>query len=261
MRIHVVNLERRPDRRAAMELQAARLGLSFDYVPAVDAAAMPERELRRNVRRGPLGDLTNGDIGCFLSHREVWRRLLAGPDAHAVVLEDDAHLADDAATLLGNDGWVPAGEKLVKLERYGRSRILVGRQVADLAGRSGRRLYSKSAGSAAYLISREGAALALGASESFDVPVDHFLFNPSNSPLFAQLTPLHVSPAPVEQDRMLHSDLPRDRAGLARLRRHFGRELGRGYYELRLLPRAAWLLATRQAELLLPAFGPAGSDR
>ena len=37
MRIQVINLRRRPDRRDFMDGQAKRLGLSFDYLDAVDA--------------------------------------------------------------------------------------------------------------------------------------------------------------------------------------------------------------------------------
>lgn len=263
MQIYVVNMLRRPDRRAAMQAQADRLGLRVTFIAAVDARARAPEELRRIAADGPLGEVTPGDIGCFLSHRDVWQRLVASGDRHAVVLEDDAVLADDAATLLGDDGWVPAGERLIKLERYGSptGRLLVSKHGIDVRGRLLRRLYSKNAGSAAYLISREAAELCLAASRVIDLPVDHLLFNPGNSPVFAALRPALMTPAPVEQDRDLGSDLPRDRRGMERLRHHLRRELVRGYYELRVVPSLLWLVLTGQGELHLPSFGKAPAPR
>jgi glycosyl transferase family 25 len=77
------------------------------------------------------------------------------------------------------------------------------------------------------------------AEQRFDLPVDHLLFNPNNSQLFARLAPWQLLPAIARQQEFVgeKSDIEKTRAGL----RAFGwtyvrRELVRFGYDLRLLP-------------------------
>src|SRR6202000_821100 len=107
--------------------------------------------------------------------------------AHAVFLEDDVRLSRCAGARLGDDGWIPPGLGVVKLEHYGPpgQRVLL----ADLRGvgedfQLGRML-SRHTGAAAYVLSRMEAPPLL-AEPRFALPVDHLLFNPNVSPLFAQ---------------------------------------------------------------------------
>ena len=74
----------------------------------------------------------------------------------------------------------------------------------------------------------------------FDLPVDHLIFNPNNSDLFAALEPWQLVPAIARQQEFVGeaSDIEGTRLGL----RKFGwtyvkRELVRFAYDLRLLPQ------------------------
>jgi len=242
MRIYLINLERRKDRLQAMEDQAHGLGLVQERVTAVDAGTVERGVLDRWFAvGGPLGEIPAGDKACFLSHRAAWEKFIASRQPHAVFLEDDVRLSRVAAAMLGSDGWIPAGVQVVKLEHYGPpgQRVLL----ADIhaVGEDFRigRMLSRHTGAAAYILSRAAAQMLL-AQQRFDLPVDHLLFNPNNSRLFARLEPWQLLPAIARQTEFVgeKSDIEKTRAGL----RAFGwtyarRELVRFGYDLRLVPR------------------------
>jgi glycosyl transferase family 25 len=241
MHTYLINLGRRPDRLAAMTAQGAALGLVLDRVEACDAAAVQPQALDRwFVPSGPLGEIPRGDKACLLSHRAAWEFFLAGPDAHAAFLEDDVVLSQAAGSLLKNDAWIPAGAAVVKLEHYGPpgQRVLLTDMKAVNNFQMGRML-SRHTGAAAYILNRAAARLLLKQTR-FDLPVDHLLFNPNNSRLFAALSPWQLLPAIARQEQFVgaKSDIEGTRKGL----RAFGltyakRELVRFVYDLKLIPR------------------------
>ena len=101
MRVLLINLDRSPERLAEFQAEAARCGLAFERLPAVDGRTLTEAEIAALVdpkfRFQPMGP---GEIGIFLSHREAWRIAAAGPDRWTAVMEDDVRLADDVPALL-----------------------------------------------------------------------------------------------------------------------------------------------------------------
>lgn len=265
MRVYLINLERRKDRLKAMAEQAEALGLGLEQVTALDAGTADRDAVNRwfapwFAKGGPLGEIPAGDKACLLSHRAAWERFAASGEAHAVFLEDDVRLSRVAGAMLSTDAWIPAGVQVVKLEHYGPvgQRVLLAglhalsmappRQAATALGEDFRmgRMLSRHTGGAAYILSRAAAAMLL-AEERFDLPVDHLLFNPNNSKLFARLSPWQLLPAIARQQEFVgeKSDIEGTRVD----QRGFGwtyarRELVRFAYDLKLLPRqTAALLA------------------
>lgn len=247
MHIYLINLARRPDRLAAMTAQAQALRLGLDRVEAVDARVADLGAMDRwfaaapGERKAPLGEIPQGDKACLLSHRAAWQMFLSTGDAHAVFLEDDVRLSASAGALLVSDNWIPAGVDVVKLEHYGPpgQRVLLSdlRTVGEDFGLG--RMLSRHTGAAAYILSRTAAETLLEET-CFDLPVDHLIFNPNNSRLFAKLAPWQLMPAIARQQEFVgeKSDIEGTRRGL----RAFGwtyvkRELVRFGYDLRLLPQ------------------------
>jgi len=255
MRLYLINLARRPDRLAAMLRQAVPLGLRLERVEAVDAAREDASAVDRWFEPisakggGPLGEIPRGDKACLLSHRRAWELFAASGDGHAVFLEDDVRLSASARALLTSDDWIPADVAVVKLEHYGppgQAVLLTQLRAIGEDFRMGRML-SRHTGAAAYILSRDAARMLLDETR-FDLPVDHLLFNPNNSKLFARLGPWQLVPAIARQEDGAKSDIEGTRAGL----RAFGwtyvkRELVRFGYDLKLLPRqiVAWLGGAR----------------
>jgi glycosyl transferase family 25 len=252
MRIYLINLERRPDRLAAMTARAADLGLMLDRVEAVEAATVEPTALDRWFETdGPLGEIPRGDKACLLSHRLAWQTFLAGSDRHAVFLEDDVVLSRGAGALLADDSWIPGAAAVVKLEHYGprgQRVLLAGLKTANNGFNLGRML-SRHTGAAAYILARPAAELLLRQTR-FDLPVDHLLFNPNNSALFARLAPLQLLPAIARQEQFVgaKSDIESTRIGLRQFNATYvKRELVRFAYDVKLLPRqlAALLAGAR----------------
>jgi glycosyl transferase family 25 len=121
MKIYVINLAHAADRRRTMEEQAAKLGLTFDFIEATDGRFLTDRERslvdperRKRVSRYPL---TDNEIGCWISHRRAMRRLVDSGDAMAAILEDDARLLPGFAEVLSAVEKRGAGFDVIDLHR------------------------------------------------------------------------------------------------------------------------------------------------
>jgi GR25 family glycosyltransferase involved in LPS biosynthesis len=98
-----INLDRSPERRAAVEAQLARFGLAADYarLPGVEGTEF-------DPGRSPL---TRGEVGCFRSHLGALHAFAAGT-RHLHVVEDD---------VVFSSRLVPVINELIRsgtLERY-----------------------------------------------------------------------------------------------------------------------------------------------
>ena len=92
MPVYVISLARAADRRASIVERLNTAGVEYELVDAVDGATL---DLKALGNRLVNPSMTNGQIGCFLSHYNLWRRMVAEQIPAAVVLEDDALWDDD----------------------------------------------------------------------------------------------------------------------------------------------------------------------
>jgi glycosyl transferase family 25 len=256
MKRYLINLDRRPDRLAAMAEEGRKAGVSFTRIAAVDGQAPAARVPMQRwfAASGPLGPLPTGDRCCTLSHRLAWEALVASGAPYAAVLEDDVRLLPGAAALLADAAWIPPHADLIKLEHFGPAsqKVLVRDERPLAGGFTLARLASKHTGAAAYILSHR-AARALLAIERFALPVDHLLFNPNNSPVFAALDPWQVLPAVARQQDFIgaKSDIETTRKRLRALSPTYAkREVIRAVYDLKLVPRQFWLVLTGKARLV-----------
>lgn len=96
-KIFMINLERRPERRAKMNQSFDALGLDVEYVPAVDGRELNDDELKKIGIEFLEGyadpylnrPMTLGEIGCFLSHFYIWEKMVAEKLDEVLILEDD----------------------------------------------------------------------------------------------------------------------------------------------------------------------------
>lgn len=96
--IFVVSLARAADRRAAMARRLGELGLGFEMTDAVDGKAMSVAEFEAGKAAGL--SVSPGDMGCYLSHMNIYRMIRDRGHSVALVLEDDAALNPSIVPLL-----------------------------------------------------------------------------------------------------------------------------------------------------------------
>jgi glycosyl transferase, family 25 len=258
MKLFLINLDRRPDRLQHMAEILDRLGLPFTRISAVDGMRLSAHEVQR------WGNLPPGATACFLSHRECWKRVVHEALPYAVILEDDLHLAPDAASLLRHGEWVPGEADIVKLEtRLCRTRV--DKDVAAaVGGRSLHRLRSSHMGTGGYIVTSKGAEKLLALSERLEAPVDHFMFNTA-MPTAVSLTTFQLVPAVCVQDSYIgqpsmvlgiESDLLDERPPVKpRGIRKFWRELKRPFVQLSGVTRRAISTLLTDKKWVLVRFG------
>jgi glycosyl transferase family 25 len=117
--VYVVSLPGSP-RRDAIARVLANLAVPFRFCEAVDGRQLADSELRAcydeagALRR--LGRrLTRAEVGCTLSHRQVYRTMLNDNHAFAVVLEDDAIVGNEFATFCRTCAGLPQDIELLSL--------------------------------------------------------------------------------------------------------------------------------------------------
>ena len=151
----VINLDRSPARLATFTKGAEGVGLDFERMPAVDGLSVPDG-LWHHFQGSPL---TAGEVGCYASHMKCWQAILDRKLPWALVLEDDAILADDlvrtvAATLRkARTDW-----HIIKLCNEARRGVV---RFARIPNRDIVRFVRQPASTVGYLISNEGAAQML----------------------------------------------------------------------------------------------------
>ena len=188
---YYVNLDRSPERRSHMEAALAKAGIEAERIAAVDGSEMSEEERRAWSPPGPGRLLLPGEIGCFLSHRRGWERFLATEATHALFMEDDAVLSSHFGDVLRRMPKWSRGTHIVQLEVREHGRRLVGHGGRWIGtGHRLRRLHDPAMGTAAYVLSRDAAEMALARSQTFRTPVDAFLFVDSRGPFGG--TPRHI---------------------------------------------------------------------
>ncbi|MDZ4140131.1 MAG: glycosyltransferase family 25 protein [Erythrobacter sp.] len=198
MKAYCINLDRRPDRLDYMIREFGSHGVPFERISAVDAQDPAVAALAAACPPTAAGPrMSAGAYGCFQSHREFWRRLVASGDAHGMIFEDDLVLAPGIAQYLA-DGWVPADADIVRLETYEtRAHLAAGKGIAA-GSRRLFRLHSCILGTGCYVISNAAARRLLQQTEVFRDPIDEFLFN-EKRPDFPHLALYQMVPGPVIQ--------------------------------------------------------------
>lgn len=85
MKIFVINLERAVERRKTVLKRLHELGLNAEIIPAVDGADVDRSALGPGAEPG----LSDGEVGCYLSHVRAWQTIVDRGLNHAIILEDD----------------------------------------------------------------------------------------------------------------------------------------------------------------------------
>jgi glycosyl transferase, family 25 len=102
MEIFIINLKRSADRRVRIEQAFKKLELRFQLFEAIDGYALTANELA--VIIDPNNEYPRkfkpGEVGCFLSHYNVIKRIVEEKLPYALILEDDIEVSNNLPQLL-----------------------------------------------------------------------------------------------------------------------------------------------------------------
>lgn len=184
----VINLDSSKERFDSINKRLTELNLNFDRVSAVNGRELSP-EYIKNITY-PLDhkskvlfprELTFGEIGCFLSHRKCWTKLLESNEEWAAIIEDDVQVSDLAGYYINQESWIPDGVKICKLSLPKNGAEYEIEERKEIILNESTRLYvplwPEPLGTLGYLISREVAERALALSNKIIAPVDNFLFS------------------------------------------------------------------------------------
>ncbi|MBE8736251.1 glycosyltransferase family 25 protein [Aeromonas veronii] len=94
--VFIISLTRSADRRAMVERQMSHLGIDFEFFDAVDGKSLPSDRLAKvdfNLARETCGhDLSLGEVGCAMSHINIYEVMVERNIPRCVILEDDIYV-------------------------------------------------------------------------------------------------------------------------------------------------------------------------
>ncbi len=104
--INCINLQHRQDKRIFIEQQFINSDFQFNIFPAVDGSLIDTKRLLLEGILSPSNRcyasgvaLTPAQIGVYLSHRELWKKMQQSSNKVALILEDDALILFDKKVL------------------------------------------------------------------------------------------------------------------------------------------------------------------
>lgn len=178
--VFVISLKDEQARRDVIANHLKERGFNFEFLDAVDGRQMdvlahPDYDTAR--RRAAHGrDLKPGELGCFLSHRAAYEKIVEQNLDYALLLEDDARLHGDTKAVLENLIATNFDFDIVRL--LGSPKVAKGkhRKIIPLHKDFWLvRLRTAPGGAHATLISRKGTQKLLNATQKFAFPIDTVL--------------------------------------------------------------------------------------
>ena len=161
--VFVINLRHRLGRRQAMLEQLAGVGLAPEFFPAIDGRALNREAMPELCEARELSD---GEVGCYLSHLGVWREIARRGLDCALVLEDDVLLGSALPSLLAH--LKPAMLRNIDVVRLSSLMRQVGKPLEPLIEGFSLLLPTKSpSGLQGYVVTARGARRLI---KAFSVP-------------------------------------------------------------------------------------------
>jgi len=188
VKIFVISLRGEQARRAYVQRELSDAGLPFRFFDAIEGkvakshfSAIHPWSFLINARREP----TLGEMGCYASHRSLWRHCVELGEP-IIVLEDDCELAPGFAAALKRIEAFARTYGFVRLEHCRRPRKINSlrlmfrphKPVHPITQDGELTLYylaDPPTGMVGYAVSPGAAAKLVAASEALDAPVDRFM--------------------------------------------------------------------------------------
>ncbi len=121
--IFVINLARSTKRLIQTTERLSAVNLTFKRIDAIDGNNLTDKQkyLHYNPQLNKQKyhyALSNGQIGCYLSHRKAWQKIVDEKLKYAIVLEDDFYIDEPIHDAIKNIEQLNQSWQLIKLAAY-----------------------------------------------------------------------------------------------------------------------------------------------
>ena len=206
IQIFVISLSHESLRRKTIKKTLNPVSERFEFFDAVDAQKinlLQHKDYNGLIRRLCYGkDLAPGELGCFLSHRAVLKKIVDKKIPTSLIFEDDVILQKDFNSVLVNLINCPYPWEAVRFLGKPKIATLMQRKIIKIYKNYYlTRLATSPGGAYAYLISYSGAKKLLKSMSNITCPIDTIMGLPWRSGLEV----LTIQPAIASWDNSFES--------------------------------------------------------
>lgn len=192
MKFFIINLEHDIEKREKITKLCDSLGIDYEIIKAIYGKALSEDEIKNNVAsvdeqlkylRKPL---SLGEIGCAMSHRYCYQKIIDDGLEEAIILEDDAVFDKELLEFLEHKNEFPKDLELLLLGHYWQVYLDDGFTIQspfskrfnlNIANRSIKRIIGRGNGAHGYYITKNGAKKLLDKMNKIYIAADHYTSN------------------------------------------------------------------------------------
>jgi GR25 family glycosyltransferase involved in LPS biosynthesis len=109
MKVFVISLRKSSDRRTHMTNLLNTLGVSFEFFDAFDGLALPSDAPAYDADAWLKNNgtpMTPGELGCAMSHRAIYERMVTDNIPEALILEDDVVIDPALVPILSDKSFI-----------------------------------------------------------------------------------------------------------------------------------------------------------
>ena len=172
---YVISLTNAHSRRAHIEQEFGKQGISFSFFDAITPDSMEEtaKSLGIDISQSPL---TRGEIACALSHIALFHLAKSQNLNYICIFEDDVHLGENASQFLNLD-YVDNTVDIVKIERNFETILTKLFPSQTYLGRKFYQLTAVNPGTGGYIVTKKGIDFLVKHIKSItDIEIDNLLF-------------------------------------------------------------------------------------
>jgi len=216
LQIVVISLLRSPLRREKARSELSKTSLNWSFLDAVDGSQLqsfPPEYNSRKVRRLLGFDMTQNEIGCFLSHKKAWQTCLKN-NQPTLIFEDDfillPHFEKTLQLLLTEfHDW-----QLIRLQALAKTQHDIVKIIGEI---SIVKNHADPLGATAYIIKPEAAKILIEHAKDIYEPLDHFLEHEKKHGV--EILAVKPYPVDISKAQSTISDRPDDRKPIKGIRK------------------------------------------
>ncbi|WP_196140586.1 glycosyltransferase family 25 protein [Aliikangiella sp. G2MR2-5] len=173
-KVFLINLDRSTERLEISQKLLREQGIPYERISAVDGQTLGAGQIKDIYQFDDFQTyykkLNAGEVGCYLSHRKVWQRIIDDNLDFAVILEDDFAQCSSLKSAIALIAKLPRAWDYIKLAEHSRKRRFISQRNFEQICIG---IYDKiPARTLAQAVSMRGAQKLLAQSKQIKRPVD-----------------------------------------------------------------------------------------